>query len=485
MKLAEVKIVLKEIESSCNINSITINGVKAWPLIRSIIWSELTKADSQKKLVIGSGHSLIQKIEYLLNKFGLIYLLTKKTLRAVDKKIEVLFIGRSQHRVRITGVRKSFDRIMDPLAHLTEPGTVKKIFILGIPKLRNSYYSTERLRARRSVPELKILGLEESGLPAYLSQLDVSTESLWSAIGRGVKVFSKSYVMGCELLSRFPNTRQIFISVWYSFDSLGIIAAAHQRDVKVIDIQHGGEMHGMYSGWGCIPENGYELLPDIFWCWGNESANRIQHGMKKSSRHKTIVGGYPWQEFRQTKLADNTGKCHLKLSTVSTAKIVLFSLQSPSFDMQKRIPDFVLEFLKFEHSNIHFKFRRHPNDPEDKAELRQLRKMKLKTKFEIEDSSADLVSTISGSNLHISAFSSVAFDCLALGVPSLLYGEQSKVLYDREIQEGVFSWTAGDVNDLSKLLDSEIRSKGSHKNYISTSLELARNTLLEIINDSN
>jgi hypothetical protein len=74
---------------------------------------------------------------------------------------------------------------------------------------------------------------------------------------------------------------------------------------------------------------------------------------------------------------------------------------------------------------------------------------------------------------------------LALGVPSLLFGEQSKVLYDREIQEGVFSWTAGDINDLSKLFDGEIGSKASHKNYISTSLGLARNALLEIIHDPN
>ena len=111
--------------------------------------------------------------------------------------------------------------------------------------------------------------------------------------------------------------------------------------------------------------------------------------------------------------------------------------------------------------------------------------MKLKTQFEIEDSSADLVSTISGSNFHITAFSSVAFECLAQGIPSLLFGEQSKVLYDREIQEGVFSWTAGDVNDLFKLFDVKIASNASHRDYISTSLELARNALQGIIHDSN
>lgn len=485
MKLTEVKIILKEIEDSCNVNLITINGLKAWPLIRSILWSEFTKADVQKKSVIGRGYSLIQRTEYLLNKFGLIYLLTNIIPKIADKKTEVLFIGRAQHRVRIKGVRKCFDRIMDPLVHLTDSGTVTKSFTLGIPKLRNSYNPTERLRVRRSVPELKILGLEESGLPEYLGQLNVSMDSLWSAVRLGVKAFSKSYVMGGDLLSKAPNTKRIFLSVWYSLDSLGVIAAAHQRDIQVIDIQHGGEMHGMYAGWSCIPENGYELLPDIFWCWGDESANRIQHGMKKSSKHRTIVGGYPWQEFRQTKMSESIDKSQLTTPTASSTKVVLFSLQPLSFDVQQRIPDFVLSFLKLDHSEIHFKFRRHPNDPDDKEELRQLRKMKLKTHFEIEDSSADLVSTISGSNFHISAFSSVAFECFALGVPSLLFGEQSKVLYDREIQEGVFSWTTGAINDLSKFFEGEIGSKVPHKNYISTSLELARNALLEVIHSPN
>ena len=485
MKLTEVKIILEEIEERCDVNSITINGVKAWPLIRSILWSEFTKAHIQKKSVIGSQYSLIQRTEFLLDKLGLSYLLTKITPKLVDKKTEVLFIGRAQHRVRINGIRKCFDRIMDPLVHLMDAGIVTKSFTLGIPKLRNSYNQTERLRTRRSVPELKILGLEESGLPAYLGQLNVSTDSLWSAVNLGVKAFSKSYAMGCDLLSKVPNTRKIFLSVWYSLDSLGVIAAAHEREIQVIDIQHGGEMHGMYAGWSCIPENSYELLPDIFWCWGNQSANRIQHGMENSAKPRMIVGGYPWQEFRQTKMSESIGKRQLKIRTASSAKIVLFSLQPLSFDVQKRIPDFVLNFLKLDHSEIHFKFRRHPNDPDDWEELRQLRKMKLKTQFEIEDSSADLVSTISGSNFHITAFSSVAFECLAQGIPSLLFGEQSKVLYDREIQEGVFSWTAGDVNDLFKLFDVKIASNASHRDYISTSLELARNALQGIIHDSN
>ncbi len=485
MKLTDVKIIFEEIENSCNVNSITINGLKAWPIIRSILWSEFTKADVQKKSVIGREYSLIQRTDFLLDKLGLNCLLTKITPKTVDKKTEVLFIGRAQHRVRIKGIRKCFDRIMDPLVYSTDTGVVTKSFTLGIPKLRNSYNPTERLRARRSVPELKIIGLEESGLPGYLGQLNVSMDGLWSAVRLGVIAFSKSYMMGRDLLSKVPNTRRIFLSVWYSLDSLGVIAAAHQRDIQVIDIQHGGEMHGMYAGWSRIPEDGYELLPDIFWCWGDESVNRIEQGMKKSSKHRTVVGGYPWQEFRQTKISESIVKLQLKMPTVNSTKIVLFSLQPLSFDVQKRIPDFVLDFLKLDHSEIHFKFRRHPNDPDDKEELRQLTKMKLKTQFEIEDSSEDLVSTISGSNFHISAFSSVAFECLALGVPSLLFGEQSKALYDREIQDGVFSWTTGDVNDLSTFFDSENRSKGSHKNYISTSLELARNALLEIIHDSN
>lgn len=485
MKLTEVKIILKEIEDSCNVNLITIDGLKAWPLIRSILWSEFAKADVQKTSVLVRGYSFTQIVEHLLNKFGLIHLVTKITPKIVDKKTDVLFIGRAQHRVRIKGIRRSFDRIMDPLVHLSDTCAITKSFTLGTPKLRNSYNPTKRLWTRRSVPELKILGLEESGIPAYVNQLDISIDSFWSAVRLGVKTFSKSYVMGSDLLSKVPNTKRIFLSVWYSLDSLGVIAAAHQRNIQVIDFQHGGEMHGMYAGWGCIPENGYELLPDIFWCWGDESANRIQHGMKKSSKHRTVIGGYPWQEFRQTKMSESIDKPQLTTPTVSTTKVVLFSLQPLSFDVQKRIPDFILEFLKLDHPEIYFKFRRHPNDPDDKEELGQLRKMKLKTYFEIEDSSADLVATISGSNFHISAFSSVAFECLALGVPSLLFGEQSKVLYDREIQEGVFSWTTGDIDTLSKFFEGEIESNSSPRNYISTSLDLARNTLLEIIHNTN
>ena len=94
--------------------------------------------------------------------------------------------------------------------------------------------------------------------------------------------------------------------------------------------------------------------------------------MKPSLAHRCIVGGYPWHEFRAFQQSQVINDFQLTTTKSSSTKVILFSLQPLSFDVQQRVPEFILNFLKLDNPKISFNFRRHPNDPDDKKELMQL-----------------------------------------------------------------------------------------------------------------
>ncbi len=72
-----------------------------------------------------------------------------------------------------------------------------------------------------------------------------------------------------------------------------VCAAAKTRGVTVVDIQHGSmhSHHPLSANWSHAPSGGFELLPDVFWCWNTRSAGYINKTMPIN--HHALVGGNP------------------------------------------------------------------------------------------------------------------------------------------------------------------------------------------------
>ena len=72
-----------------------------------------------------------------------------------------------------------------------------------------------------------------------------------------------------------------------------VCAAAKHLGIRTIDIQHGGmhSNHPLVANWHKRPRAGYELLPDVFWCWDERSAHYINK--EKWHPHRAVVGGNP------------------------------------------------------------------------------------------------------------------------------------------------------------------------------------------------
>ena len=81
---------------------------------------------------------------------------------------------------------------------------------------------------------------------------------------------------------------------------MGLLLAAKRNGIRTIDIQHGvqSENDFLFSSWTNIPTNGYELLPDIFWCWSNvEKENIDKWTVNSDNLYSAFTGGNPVLEI--------------------------------------------------------------------------------------------------------------------------------------------------------------------------------------------
>ena len=75
-------------------------------------------------------------------------------------------------------------------------------------------------------------------------------------------------------------------------DGLSFCLACHSLNIKSIELQHGviSEEMPRYGKWK-IPISGYQMLPNLFWCWSRSDYDLISRWANKTDSHNVIMGG--------------------------------------------------------------------------------------------------------------------------------------------------------------------------------------------------
>jgi len=155
-----------------------------------------------------------------------------------------------------------------------------------------------------------------------------------------------------------------------------------------------------------------------------------------------------------------------------TGKRVLVTIQPSQGDNNQPIPDFLLDFLRESPRDVFFIFRCHPNDQLGPEYCRRRLSELPAEVYKIDDGRSNLYDRLMMVTHHITAFSSCGYEADAFGVPTLLFGFDARAIYKDEIDEGLFSWTAGSSRDLALWLDKGNSGKSMvDSEYIISSLE--------------
>lgn len=125
-----------------------------------------------------------------------------------------------------------------------------------------------------------------TALPDHLDYLRLDGEDILSRV-----MGTSQKMMHWITLLEQVRPKVIFLSSYSGMPH--VCAAGRHLGIRVVDIQHGG-MHGnhpLVANWHKRPRAGYELLPDVFWCWDERSAQYINN--EKWPPHRAVVGGNP------------------------------------------------------------------------------------------------------------------------------------------------------------------------------------------------
>lgn len=212
----------------------------------------------------------------------------------------------------------------------------------------------------------------------------------------------------------------------------GLNLACRRRGVLSVELQHGAfVLHGQYASWRRVPPEGYDLLPDAFWCWDDATAALINEWSDRCApRHRAVVGGNPWLEACASLAPDpppSTGR-----------KKGLLTLQPPErmYSDGRLLPAFVLDALTRVDKDWVWWVRAHPAWPCDTSKLADmLHRRGLKAEFE-RAGSAPLPHLLSQADLHLTHSSSTVLEAERFGVPSIVWSGTGADLYASQIAAG-------------------------------------------------
>jgi hypothetical protein len=399
---------INKIEKSIDISNLNVFNFNVWPLLRRNIFA---KYNQQFQI---NPNKLI-KIGYL-TKVKTILICTQNYLKNPIKKdnIDILYFTRSSELIDI-GNDILYNKYSDPLIEFfgdkykikvleTQDSYIKKDKAYNNNKTTNIFIKTLFIRVKTAI-KLKIKNtfqnknLNEKIEEIFDFKIDLNKDIL--LINELSKYFDK--------ILKSYSPKIVMLACFYRPEAMAMTLACKKLGIKVVEYQHGAQndIHFMYTNWHNITGKGYDLLPDIFWTWGSVSAKRIDTWANKTTRHKTIVGGNLWLSHKRIEYQKKE-----EFQTNDNKYNILLSLQG-----DERFPDFLIKYIENEGKKYSWYFRDHPRfsiSNKLKKKLNEITGTSIK-----QTSDQDLFTLLKKMDLHLTGYSTVAFEAQSFGVPTI------------------------------------------------------------------
>ncbi len=461
---------------------------RTWPLLRQYLWFALTNSSPERTEVTRIG-PLRHGVYYLkrLHRAGAflkrywqgmhkyIFELLKRPPRAGDET--VAFISRPIYLQRLPN-GTLFDRIVDPLIYSLPQGVrYSKYYLTAWPKYAALHYPAYCL-SHGHVKRESISADQEAFLKALAAESGLNALRLIEGYAENLGMFVRWYQIGMELFGSRPKLKVVYLPAWYFPYMMGIIAAARELGIRVVEVQHGkqGANQAMYSGWR-VPAGGYEMMPDVFWCWGKPSCDHILAGDNLRTKHRPMIGGFPWLDYYRRHVA----RMHVA-PKAGVDLTVLVTTQPKRGANVEPIPDFLIDYIRSNPVGVKLIFRCHPNDLQGLNYCRQRLAGLPASIYSTDSGQSNLYDSLLQATHHVTAYSSCCYEARAFGVPTILFGEDARTIYADEISRGEFAWTPGRLDDFVRWLASPKQEDDAQQmDYIVSSLELASETIGELL----
>lgn len=477
--------VIVDLERRYPVEDWTIAGLHVWPMLRVRMFTLLVMHGLGSDPAEAGARSPAGRISHAAKGLARI---ARNTLsrgnRLVfpDRADEAVLLADGISFASIEG--KWHDRLMDPIiAALEANGRSSFLMTPGYrcpaPRYRPTCHVQPRLDAskilgtlsarRKTVPFLGSESFEEMQAELARDYPDISFPGERWLIEQAARIERMARHFGHKL--RKTSARVAFVSNYYGAEGMAFVLAARRAGCVTIDVQHGLQYrHVGYVRWMKIPPAGYELLPHLFWCWGQDEVDAINEG-PGAKWHRAVEIGDFWTDFWTDRENPVVARAVAALRSIKEGfGAERHFLLTPSWGY----PD--IEFEKLFDSvrrggpRIHWWLRLHPTLVGRREEMRDRATTLGLGNVEI-DAALDfpLPVLLSEMDVNITFDSSTVLDARAAGVPSVVTTSNGAAIFAREIEAGICRFAA-DAEEIVASALALAEHSPLERGYVSRSL---------------
>jgi len=290
---------LRSWEQEFPVESWRIGDLAVWPLLRIRLASRMLEVG--RPPVAPVQRSLAAPLTAL------------KTLRLFDRARpndgtprEAVFLSRPANRQFVNG--RWYDRLLDPIADALEMQGSRVLQLeyrtagsaYRLPRYRPAVSIRAAVTRRNVAAALHFTAAPPfDGFDAFVRTVRRSQPAIRIPSARWVAQYAHAIdqiARDFERILERARARIVFTCVYYTQVGMALCLAARRRNIPAVDVQHGVTAgNSAYESWSRFPNDGFSLLPSVFWCWSDEDARAV-NGWPAHVRpaHRTVVGGHPW-----------------------------------------------------------------------------------------------------------------------------------------------------------------------------------------------
>ena len=465
------------IEQTFDVNSVQYKELTIWPLIRLHLKQRLYHSNFSCK-----SKQLDNKNSFLLpnNK-------TNEEIKKIEQT-DIVFFSRSvEYNVKING--KYYNPFLNPIMELAKnqyefvnleliSQNTKQTLpryeetILLAPE--NQYIFEEQIESIENFKALKQIIHNITGLQIF--------EDYFINQAKGIK--SWQYFFMSVLSELKPHT--VFLVCYYYVIAMALVRACKILSIQTVDVQHGVNDE-MYSPWTKIPPDGYDLIPDKFWCWGNFFYENINKWIIPENQHQAIVGGNLWiHKWNNTKI-EEFGINHQTINFYSELskkdKVILITMQTRDV----KLPDNLLHVMKNTQEKLYWLIRLHPefSTNQDKLQIKKLLEQHKIYNYDTEfATSSHLYGLFNYVDHLITFWSATVYDAIAFHIPATVIHPSGYQIFMKEISKEIVNY-ADTTEKLSSLLTKKNKVDMKQLNtseYVMYDKQFSQNTLKYLMN---
>ncbi len=453
MTRLEILDFFNEIERRFPVNSWYVGEVQVWPFLRVQLayrlidhFEKLSKPPLNKKTSKTPINKLVAKL-YPHYKTAKQFWHYYRNIKRVD----FLFVGADTHRMNYKG--EFVNKFFSPLLHEIKKNHysfynleygLPKNYPENLPLKNKTSFINKLFELFNALVQKGIMQADVNNLRIHLPSFELFEEDINNKIPSAKAVLSlfekeelikkakrwNLKVQYYQTLLRKLNPACIFELCYYDENVMCLNVAARKCQIQTIEIMHGVpvEIHMAYSRWAAIDKEGYDALPNQFWCWSEDFMEVIEKWADKTNTHKPFVGGHPWMEYiQETVKKDNSEK--------RKKKRILFTMQP----LGELLAPWLLDTIKQSGTSYEWWLRLHPRQLHQMNEVEEILKgHQLYDNVNVKEVSAlPLPEVLALTDLHITRFSGATVEASMLGIKTILVDAMGAESYPNLVNSGM------------------------------------------------